>query len=74
MEEIRNTIEGLEDTKRITEEHIDNLEDMINQGFVKAEFTTDYQNEIRECNQVIRITNQKIQTLKEALKILEEEN
>lgn len=74
MEEIRNTIEGLEDTKRITEEHIDNLEDMINQGFVKAEFTTNYQNEIRECNQTIRDINQKIKTLKEVMEILEEEN
>ena len=74
MEELRNTIEAMEDQKRFINEHIDDLDDMINQGYVKAEFTTDYQNEIRECNQTIREINQKEATLKEALRILEEEN
>lgn len=74
MEELRTAIEGLKETKGFIEEHIEDLENLINENYVKAEFTGDYQNEIRECNGEIRKIDQKIATLKEALEILEEEN
>ena len=74
MEELRITIEGLEETKKFIDWHINDLEDMINKNYVTAEYTGDYQAEIRECNGEIRKINQKIETLKAALEILEEGN
>jgi len=73
MEELKIMIGAIEDQKGFILEHIDDIYEMLDKEEIAEDYKEQYKNEIRECNQTIRGLNEKQNTLREAIKILDGE-